>query len=762
MSDEMSSWRSLASSASRSIKGYAAQHDLKSRIPTGRNLDGPTADSSVRQTWGQWAGQKLRVLTQSDPTGSGSIEKLSLFPGWATRRYRQQDTQITNLEGILCSDVPFDVELFISGFSSKYSGLGFGTRPARAFLRLAKSYAALPKIAAPPGAATIVVSSSELDTVSEELRSIHLPPPPDQMNEEAEIRELEEQLKHMESNPETASQLSNSSSAQSESGANTPISETISTNLHRWHANLEARLHPFWSSALSARTVRISVYATDPTAINIYDSPPLNGSSDDEYDILRRPIAVKDVFTAADGSFQVKFTLEWEQMCVHPGGLQIAFGDPTTEFNVYIVAELLPPSSRPNTPSTSQPPQYAPRQPRRVVPTVQTNLSIPLTHSAVRVISDIDDTVKMAGVLQGARAAFHNVFVKDLSDIVIPGMGEWYTSMWSRGVRFHYVSNSPFELLPVVNDFFQLSGLPPGSLKLKCYAGRSLFNGLLSAPAERKRAGVTDILDSFPQSRFFLVGDSGEQDLELYASIARERPNQVLGIFIRDANLDVVPPLEDPTGDRALRKMSRNGFGLGVNGNGNGTGQGALPIKLPSPVAIAPNPPPTGRSARRRPSRSVSDIGSPTHTTPRMTAKSPTRTHSMADIPTSMLSVPYPYGKNGLPIGSYSPGIQTTHSSPNILSESPTSEEPPSMVPPLYPRQNSFSFSSSSRSSTSLSLKPLPSMTDAEKRQYDMQNRIWRARILVPERIPIRIFRDPRECVEWEGILDEFRVGLPR
>jgi phosphatidate phosphatase APP1 len=56
-----------------------------------------------------------------------------------------------------------------------------------------------------------------------------------------------------------------------------------------------------------------------------------------------------------------------------------------------------------------------------------------------------------------------------------------------------------------------------GSIKLRSYAGRSLFNDLLSAPAVRKRAGVVDILDSFPDSQFFLIGDTGEQDLELYA-----------------------------------------------------------------------------------------------------------------------------------------------------------------------------------------------------------------------------------------------------
>ncbi len=78
-------------------------------------------------------------------------------------------------------------------------------------------------------------------------------------------------------------------------------------------------------------------------------------------------------------------------------------------------------------------------------------------------------------------------------------------------------SNGPFELLPILGDFLTIARLPPGSIKLRSYAGRSLFSGLLSAPAARKRAAIQDVLDAFPHSRFILVGDTGEQDMELYA-----------------------------------------------------------------------------------------------------------------------------------------------------------------------------------------------------------------------------------------------------
>ena len=51
---------------------------------------------------------------------------------------------------------------------------------------------------------------------------------------------------------------------------------------------------------------------------------------------------------------------------------------------------------------------------------------------------------------------------------------------------------------------------------------------------ERKRQSALRLLDAFPEAKFLLFGDSGEQDLELYLSVTQSRPDQVIGIFIRD------------------------------------------------------------------------------------------------------------------------------------------------------------------------------------------------------------------------------------
>ncbi|KAI0642090.1 hypothetical protein C8Q79DRAFT_918503 [Trametes meyenii] len=768
------SWRSLASAASRSLKGYIAQQrELKQPYPSWRGASPQDAEpAQKRQTWSQWAGQKLRRGSQSEYDVSG--DRLSLFPGCATRRYREPRTNA-------CIDVPFDVDVFVSGYACKLTGVGFNTRAGRAFLRLAKSFAALPKLPTAMDAAMTPISRSTEDL----LAHTHLPPLPDEITDESEIEALDDRLRRLEfdarsidgsrSGPGALSVASStdsqhSRSPSSASGASLPgsvygeptgpswpppasasSSNSIPSDIQRWHANLEARLHPFWSSALANRTVRLSLYAGDPS---LYDDGGASltdesASSESCGSPEKQPIMTRETVTAVDGSFQMKFSVPWEHMCVHPGALQIAFGDPELEQDLFVVAELLaPPSPGPATPVNSQgPPRYP--APLYGPVTTSTSISIPLSHASIRVISDIDDTVKQSGILGGARAVFHNVFVKDLRDSVIRGMGDWYTSMWKRGVRFHYVSNGPFELLPVVNEFFRISRLPPGSIRLRSYGGRSLFNGLLSAPAMRKRTGVLDVLNHFPDARFILVGDSGEQDLELYAEIARERPDQILGIFIRDAGArgDGAEPLDDPTGAEAFRL----GFdaGLGLPGSAPTGGIRGAGRRL------------TGRST---PSRSMSDAIPSAPPSP----KRPTRTYSGSETATPGSNSSSPtYGYFGAGSRTHSPITEEPGAGPEMGmgasggtssgAGTPSSFPPPGFARLPPPQNGGVGASTGSgewRETTGRWQPQAQAMTDAEKKRVDLQMRVWRARLDVVPRILIRVFREPEECVEVGALLD--------
>lgn len=292
------------------------------------------------------------------------------------------------------------------------------------------------------------------------MDSVHLPPTPDEMSDEAELEELNEKIHQLEIESVASMSTQESPASSGPSSTAESLFDNISggyssaqEELRKFHANLEARLHPFWTSSLGSRMVHISVYASDPEQDDFFKSPPLGSvASDEDYAQQRRPIASAIIVTAADGSFQKKIHIPWDTMCMHPAALHIAFGNPTREFSLFVTVDLMPPPSRPPTPNNQVP--YAVRTqpvrpPRSHAPTTTSTLTIPITHTPIRLLSDIDDTIKMSGVLSGARAVFHNVFVKDLNESIIPGMGQWYTSMWQRGVRFHYVVRHSRSLPPV-------------------------------------------------------------------------------------------------------------------------------------------------------------------------------------------------------------------------------------------------------------------------------------------------------------------------
>ncbi|KAI5370512.1 putative actin patch protein [Septoria linicola] len=150
----------------------------------------------------------------------------------------------------------------------------------------------------------------------------------------------------------------------------------------------------------------------------------------------------------------------------------------------------------------------------------------------VSLISDIDDTIKHSAISAGAREIFRNAFIRELHDLTIEGVREWYTTLADMGVKIHYVSNSPWQMYPVLTTFFKMANLPKGSFHLKQYSG--MLQGIFEPAAERKKGSLEKIMRDFPERRFVLVGDSGEADLEVYSEVALANPGRVLGIFIRD------------------------------------------------------------------------------------------------------------------------------------------------------------------------------------------------------------------------------------
>ena len=151
--------------------------------------------------------------------------------------------------------------------------------------------------------------------------------------------------------------------------------------------------------------------------------------------------------------------------------------------------------------------------------------------AGVSIISDVDDTIKHSNV-GNRRDLFRNTFTKHF--VPVTGMPELYRVCASAGAIFHFVSGSPWQLYEPLHEFCQAEGYPFGSFHLKRFRFREAARKLRLSPQKaHKRAAIEPILAAFPNRRFVLIGDSGEQDPEIYGSLLREFPQQIIGIFIR-------------------------------------------------------------------------------------------------------------------------------------------------------------------------------------------------------------------------------------
>lgn len=152
----------------------------------------------------------------------------------------------------------------------------------------------------------------------------------------------------------------------------------------------------------------------------------------------------------------------------------------------------------------------------------------------ISVISDIDDTIKISHVTE-KRALVRSTFLEEYQ--AIPGMADLYTRWAEAGAVFHYVSASPWQLYPELETFRSGQAFPPGSYHMKSVRLKdSTVADLLASPLEYKLPILRGLLQRYPERRFILVGDSGENDPEVYGAIAREFPRQVRWILIRRAD----------------------------------------------------------------------------------------------------------------------------------------------------------------------------------------------------------------------------------
>jgi phosphatidate phosphatase APP1 len=154
-----------------------------------------------------------------------------------------------------------------------------------------------------------------------------------------------------------------------------------------------------------------------------------------------------------------------------------------------------------------------------------------LGDTGLSVISDIDDTIKVSEVAD-KRALLANTFLHEYR--AVPGMADRYRRWAADGAAFHYVSDSPWQLYQPLTAFLREAGFPAGTMHLKLFRWKdSSFFDLFTEPRQRKLRVIEPLLRSFPGRKFILVGDTGEQDPEIFGELARKHPH-IEHVYMRD------------------------------------------------------------------------------------------------------------------------------------------------------------------------------------------------------------------------------------
>jgi phosphatidate phosphatase APP1 len=163
---------------------------------------------------------------------------------------------------------------------------------------------------------------------------------------------------------------------------------------------------------------------------------------------------------------------------------------------------------------------------------------VPARDAEMVVVSDLDDTVVQTGatdLLHMARTVFlANAYTR----VPFPGVAAFYAAL-HQGRRDRpvnpivYVSSSPWNLYDLLTDFLQIQAIPQGPLVLRDW-GVSEGELLPVRHRAHKERAIRELLATWRDLPFVLVGDSGQEDPEIYSALVGEHPGRVKTVYIRD------------------------------------------------------------------------------------------------------------------------------------------------------------------------------------------------------------------------------------
>lgn len=151
-------------------------------------------------------------------------------------------------------------------------------------------------------------------------------------------------------------------------------------------------------------------------------------------------------------------------------------------------------------------------------------------------ISDIDDTVMVTWLPRAVLAAWNSWVRHTNTRKPVPGMAEFYDKLLedSPDAPVFYLSTGAWNTLPTLEIFLTLNGFPVGPLLLTDWGPTP--TSVFRSGQEHKKTQLRNLIITFPEIEWYLVGDDGQHDPIIFDELAREHPRYIAGIAIRQLN----------------------------------------------------------------------------------------------------------------------------------------------------------------------------------------------------------------------------------
>lgn len=149
------------------------------------------------------------------------------------------------------------------------------------------------------------------------------------------------------------------------------------------------------------------------------------------------------------------------------------------------------------------------------------------------IVSDIDDTIMVTALPRPFLALWNTFVLNERARMATPGMSVLLDRLKAEhpDAPVIYLSTGPWNAAPTLARFIARNMYPSGALLLTDWG---LTNERwFRSGQDHKRRNLELLAQEFPKMRWVLFGDNGQHDEQIYSDFARQHPDHVAAIGIR-------------------------------------------------------------------------------------------------------------------------------------------------------------------------------------------------------------------------------------